>query len=104
MPSHALSEAVQTADLLSWPGLYHLRDRFQVTITALKIRLERLGLLYVAADGQLFPSRQEYDGQMRLIQEGNKEQRSMPFSSNIVELQFEWRTMKKLLVNARALI
>ena len=66
MPSHALSEAVQTADLLIWPGLYHFRERFQVTITALKIRLERLSLLYVAADGQLYPSRQEYAGQLRL--------------------------------------
>ena len=40
------------------PTLYGLRDRLQVTITALKVRLERLGLLYVTEDGELYPSRQ----------------------------------------------
>ena len=66
MPSHVLLEAVREVDLLSWPMLYELRDRFQVTITALKVRLERLGLLYVTGDGKLYPSRQEYEGQIRL--------------------------------------
>ena len=66
VPSEMLLETVKDADLLSWPVLYELRDRFQVTITALKVRLERLGLLYVAEDGRLYPSRQEYDGQVRL--------------------------------------
>ena len=66
MPSHLLFEAIKDAELFSWHGLYRLRDEFQVTITALKIRLERLGLLYIAKDGLLYPSRQEYEGQMRL--------------------------------------
>ncbi len=67
MPSPLLSEAIRDVDLCSWPVLYRLRDRFQVTISALKIKLERLGLLYVAADGQLYPSRQEFEGQRRLL-------------------------------------
>ena len=66
MPSHVLMEAVRDVGPLSWSGLYELRDRFQVTITALKIRLERLGLLHVTEDGKLYPSRQEYEGQIRL--------------------------------------
>lgn len=66
MPSQMLLKEVRKVDLLSWPVLYELREQFQVTITALKIRLERLGLLYVADDGQLYPSRQEYEGQLRL--------------------------------------
>ena len=66
MPSHVLLETVREVDLLSWPLLYELRDRFQVTITALKVRLERLGLLYVTEDGKLHPSRLEYEGQIRL--------------------------------------
>ena len=66
MPSNLLMEATRDVDLLSWPTLYGLRDRLQVTITALKVRLERLGLLYVTEDGELYPSRQEYEGQMRL--------------------------------------
>ena len=43
-----------------------LREQFQVTISALKIRLVRLGVLYVATDGQLYSSLQEYHGQTRL--------------------------------------
>ena len=66
MPSHVLLEEVRNVDLLTWHALYELRDRFQVTITALKVRLERLGLLYVTEDGRLYPSRQEYEGQIRL--------------------------------------
>ena len=65
MPSHVLAESIRNVDLLSWPVLYELRDRFQVTITALKIRLERLGLLYVTENGRLHSSRQEYEGQIR---------------------------------------
>ena len=67
MPTHVLLEAVRNIDLLSWPVLYALRDRFQVTITALTVRLARLGLLYVSEDGSLYPSRQEYEGQIRLV-------------------------------------
>ena len=66
MPSHVLLEAVREVDLLSWPALYDLREQFQVTITALKVRLERLGILYVTEEGRLYPSRQEYEGQIRL--------------------------------------
>ena len=66
MPSPILLEAARDVDLQSWPNLYRLRDLFQVTISALKIRLERLGILYVTEEGDLYPSRQEYEGQMRL--------------------------------------
>ncbi len=66
MPSGLLKEAIEGVDLLSWPTLYGLRERFQVTISALKVRLERMGLLYVTDEGELYPSRQEYEGQMRL--------------------------------------
>ena len=66
MPSDMLLQAVRGADLTSWPHLYGLRGQFQVTITALIVRLERLGLLYVTEDGNLYPSRQEYEGQLRL--------------------------------------
>ena len=65
MPSPILLEAARDVDLQSWPNLYELRDLFQVTISALKIRLERLGLVYVTEEGDLYPSRQEYEGQMR---------------------------------------
>ena len=65
MPSYLLMEMVRDVDLTNWSQLYRLRDHFQVTITALKIRLEKLGLLYISDEGHLYPSRQEYDGQSR---------------------------------------
>ena len=66
MPTSLLWEAVRDIELTSWPNLYKLRDFFDVTISALTIRLEQLGILYVAKDGQLYPSLQEYHGQTRL--------------------------------------
>ena len=66
IPSDLLQEAVREVDLLSWPNLYALRDLFQVTITALTVRLAKLNLLYISDDKKLYPSRQVYDGQMPL--------------------------------------
>ena len=66
MPSSLLREAIRDIDLLSWPNLYALRDLFQVTLTALTVRLAKLNLLYIADDKQLYPSRQVYAGQMAL--------------------------------------
>ena len=68
MPSDLLLESVRDVDLTSWSQLYKLRDHFQVTITALTIRPEKLGLLYVSEEGHLYPSRQEFEGQLRLGQ------------------------------------
>ena len=67
MPSHLLRETIRDIDLLSWQNLYALRDLFQVTITALTVRLTKLNLLYISDDKKLYPSRQVYDGQMPLV-------------------------------------
>ena len=56
LPSPLLLPAIEPVDLHHWPTLYRLRDQFQVSITALRIRLERLGLLYVAPNGRLYPT------------------------------------------------
>ena len=66
MPSYLLSEAIRGVELTNWAHLYRLRDLFQVTISALRIRLELLGVLYVSSDGQLYNSVQEYHGQTRM--------------------------------------
>ncbi len=66
MPLPLLSEAVRGLDLCDWSTLYNLRDSFGVTISALKVRLERLDLLYVSEDRLLYPSKREYEGQLRL--------------------------------------
>ena len=47
MPAPLLRETIQGVDLLNWPNLYRLRNLFQVTITALTVRLTRLNLLDV---------------------------------------------------------
>ena len=66
MPSTFLWEAVRDIELTRWPNLYRLRDLFEVTISTLTIRLEQLGVLYVSEDRQLYPSKQEYQGQTRM--------------------------------------
>lgn len=69
LPSHLLLPAIQNLDLLQWANLYRLRDAFRVSITALRIRLEGLGLIYVAPgrDHKLFRSKAEAEGQLRLL-------------------------------------
>ena len=64
MPYDILLQAVRSADLTSLPVLYKLRYLY-VTITALRVRLERLSLLYVNENGHLYPHRQENEGQLR---------------------------------------
>ncbi len=66
LPHDLLKEAIEGVDLLSWPNLYRLREQFDVTISVLTIRLERLGLIYVSADGHLQRLREEAAGQRRL--------------------------------------
>ena len=67
MPSYLLIDAIRDLDLQSWSQLYDLRRHFGVTISALRIRLERAKLLYVADNKRLYPSRQEFLGQARLF-------------------------------------
>jgi Zn-dependent peptidase ImmA (M78 family) len=67
MPSRLLLPAIEDVDLLRWPNLYGLRDKFSVSITALKIRLENLGLIYVDPDGGLHRSKAEAHGQLPLL-------------------------------------
>ena len=57
LPSHLLLPAIEGVDLQCWPELYRLRDRFKVSITALRIRLEELGYLHVAANGRLYATK-----------------------------------------------
>lgn len=63
MPHSTLLRRSKCLDLQSWHGFYRLRDDFGVTTTAMKIRLENLGLTYIDRDGQFHKSRQEAHGQ-----------------------------------------
>jgi hypothetical protein len=68
MPEWLIQDAAQRYDLLTWQGLYRLRDEAQVNITNLTIRLQRLGLIYLR-DGEkkIYRSKDEYSGQGSLF-------------------------------------
>ena len=57
MPESLLIPALEGVKLYHWTDLYRLRDRFKVSITALRIRLESLGLLHVTPNGRLYPDK-----------------------------------------------
>lgn len=67
MPSSLLLQRVEAMNLQNWRSLYQLRDAFGVTITAMKVRLEKLGLTYVDGNGQFHKSRREAEGQSSLF-------------------------------------
>lgn len=67
MPNSLLLPRAQKLDLQSWRDLYRLRDDFMVTISAMKVRLEKLGLTYVDGNGRFYKSRQEAEGQNSLF-------------------------------------
>lgn len=67
VPEAFLNPMIRDIQQFEWPFLYRLRDVFQVTISVIKIRLERKGLLYVDKVGNIFRSQAEFNGQKRLI-------------------------------------
>jgi hypothetical protein len=67
VPEELLNPLVENVEAFDWPFLYRLRDTFQVTISAIRIRLERKGLLYVDREGAIYRSKAEYNGQKRML-------------------------------------
>ena len=55
MPQDLLQKSCADMDLCQWSNLYKLKDEFQVSITALKRRLEELHLVTVTPDRKLVP-------------------------------------------------
>jgi hypothetical protein len=68
MPRALVRRAVEGQDLLRWPALYRLRDQFQVSISAMTIRLETMGLVYIAPDRRIHRSKAEALGQTALFE------------------------------------
>jgi hypothetical protein len=66
MPVDMIRADAMKIDRTQWPNLYRLADRYEVTISALRVRLEQLGLLYVDEQGKLYESRDAASGQMNL--------------------------------------
>ena len=66
MPTDVLREEATKINRTQWPNLYRLKDRFEVTISALVVRLQQLDMLYVGKDKTLYESRAAGTGQMTL--------------------------------------
>ncbi len=66
MPKDLLRAEVGTVDRTRWSNLYTLADRFEVTISALTVRLQQLGLLYVGKDRSLHKDPVQAQGQIVL--------------------------------------
>ena len=67
MPCSLLLPKAEGLNLQRWRGLYSLRDDFQVTITAMKVRLEKLSLTYLDDNGRFHKARGEAEGQIPLF-------------------------------------
>ena len=66
MPRALVREEAGKIDRTKWPNLYDLAVRFDVTISALVVRLKQLNLLYIK-DKELFESRDHAIGQHSLF-------------------------------------
>jgi len=66
MPAAMIRADALKIDRTHWPNLYRLAEKYDVTISALKVRLEQLGLIYVDDNKKIHESRDAASGQMRL--------------------------------------
>jgi hypothetical protein len=66
MPKDLLLAEVGKIDRTRWSNLYSIAERFQVTISALTVRLQQLGLLYVGKDRSLHKDLVQAQGQIVL--------------------------------------
>jgi IrrE N-terminal-like domain len=67
MPRSLLLPRTKGMNLQAWPPLYRLRDEFDVTITAMRVRLENLGLTDVDSQRRFHKSKQAAEGQDSLF-------------------------------------
>ncbi len=67
MPKRLITEEALKIDRRSWPPLYRLAERFEVSITALTVRLKQLNLLYIDENKRLYESIEEATGQKSLF-------------------------------------
>jgi hypothetical protein len=68
MPRAMITDEAKKIDRTQWPDLYRLAERFGVTISALRVRLEQFNLVYLDQETKkLYPSREDAQGQARLL-------------------------------------
>ncbi|MFA5097161.1 MAG: hypothetical protein WC490_00835 [Candidatus Margulisiibacteriota bacterium] len=66
MPKHLIKKVCATLDILSWSDLYKLRKIFNVTISALTVRLQQLNMIYID-NKKIYKSKEDAIGQLALI-------------------------------------
>jgi hypothetical protein len=66
MPKDLLLAEVSKIDRTRWSNLYRIAEQFEVTISALTVRLQQLGLLYVGKDHTLHKDPAQAKGQIVL--------------------------------------
>jgi hypothetical protein len=67
MPKRLITEEALKIDRRSWPPLYRLAERFDVSISALTVRLKQLNLLYIDDQKRLYESVEQATGQKTLF-------------------------------------
>jgi hypothetical protein len=68
MPRAMITDEARKIDRTQWPNLYRLAERFGVTISALRVRLEQFNLVYLDQETKkLYASREDAQGQARLL-------------------------------------
>jgi hypothetical protein len=68
MPRPLLVSALRGVDVTQWRNLYPIKDRFGVTISALRVRMQRPGLVHVTEEGSIHrQTREEHAGQQQIF-------------------------------------
>ena len=67
LPSRLLRNYIETDDIYDWKGLYEMKEKFDVTISALIVRLQKMGLIFIDDDKSIYPSEAVSKGQSRLV-------------------------------------
>lgn len=66
LPHKLLRNYMVTENLCDWATLYFLKDKFDITISALTMRLTKMGLISIDDDKTIYPSEALRKGQLRL--------------------------------------
>jgi hypothetical protein len=67
IPRQLLRDDVDRRRPQAWPDVYRLAERYDVTVTAMKVRLNQLGLVYIDERGTFHRSKAEAEGQQVLF-------------------------------------
>lgn len=72
MPTHLVKKYIEKVEcgIYNWPSLFRMAEAFDVTISALRVRLTQMGLIYISedfSDKKIYHSKEEYFGQGKLV-------------------------------------